>query len=118
MTFPSRSSGFKPNMLHVCTGGPFSSRPFRTWHRLVTGALHWSSVKRRSDHERSIRLITHVRSDAGQLMLNRRNRDRLLLLAPIMPSDGGNGLAMRAGFFLDAYSRRFEVDLVVVPVAG
>jgi polysaccharide biosynthesis protein PslH len=45
-------------------------------------------------------------------------RERLLMLAPIMPSDRGNGLAMRAAFFLDAYSRRFEVDLVVAPVAG
>jgi glycosyltransferase involved in cell wall biosynthesis len=35
-----------------------------------------------------------------------------------MPADRGNGLAMRAGFFLDAYSRRFKVDLVVAPVAG
>jgi glycosyltransferase involved in cell wall biosynthesis len=35
-----------------------------------------------------------------------------------MPSDRGNGLAMRAGFFLDAYSRRSTVDLVVAPVAG
>jgi polysaccharide biosynthesis protein PslH len=44
--------------------------------------------------------------------------DRLLMVVPVMPSDRGNGLAMRAAFFLDAYSRRFEVDLVVAPVAG
>ena len=43
---------------------------------------------------------------------------RLLMLAPVMPSDRGNGLAMRAGFFLDTYARRFVVDLVVAPVAG
>jgi glycosyltransferase involved in cell wall biosynthesis len=43
---------------------------------------------------------------------------RILMLAPAMPADSGNGLAMRAGFFLDAYSRRFDVDLVVAPVAG
>jgi glycosyltransferase involved in cell wall biosynthesis len=55
---------------------------------------------------------------AGETMANRARRDRLLLLAPIMPSDRGNGLAMRAGFFLDAYSSRFDVDLVVAPVAG
>ena len=48
----------------------------------------------------------------------RTRRDRLLMLAPIMPSDRGSGLAMRAGFFLDAYSRRYDVDLVVAPVAG
>jgi glycosyltransferase involved in cell wall biosynthesis len=44
--------------------------------------------------------------------------ERLLMIVPVMPSDRGNGLAMRAGFFLDAYARRFAVDLVVVPVAG
>jgi glycosyltransferase involved in cell wall biosynthesis len=51
-------------------------------------------------------------------LAGRAQRDRLLMLAPIIPSDRGSGLAMRAGFFLDAYSRRFDVDLVVVPVAG
>ena len=35
-----------------------------------------------------------------------------------MPSDRGNGLAMRTGFLLDAYAKRFEIDLAVVPVAG
>jgi hypothetical protein len=40
------------------------------------------------------------------------------MLTPVMPSDSGNGLAMRAGFFLDAYARSFVVDLVVAPVAG
>ncbi len=44
--------------------------------------------------------------------------ERLLMLAPVMPSDRGNGLAMRAGFFLDGYARRFTVDLAVAPVAG
>jgi glycosyltransferase involved in cell wall biosynthesis len=51
-------------------------------------------------------------------LLGRSMRDRLLMLVPIMPSDGGGGLAMRAGFFLDAYCHRFDVDLVVAPVAG
>jgi glycosyltransferase involved in cell wall biosynthesis len=45
-------------------------------------------------------------------------REQLLMLAPVMPADRGNGLAMRAGFFLNAYSRRFDVDLVVAPVSG
>lgn len=40
------------------------------------------------------------------------------MIAPVMPSDCGNGLAMRVGFFLDAYSRRFDVDLVVAPFPG
>jgi glycosyltransferase involved in cell wall biosynthesis len=35
-----------------------------------------------------------------------------------MPSDRGNGLAMRTGLLLDAYAKRFDIDLVVVPVAG
>jgi glycosyltransferase involved in cell wall biosynthesis len=43
-------------------------------------------------------------------------RQRLLFLAPVMPSDRGNGLAMRTGFFLDAYSRQFDVDLAVLPL--
>jgi glycosyltransferase involved in cell wall biosynthesis len=41
-----------------------------------------------------------------------------LFIAPIMPSDHGNGLAMRAAFLLDTYSRRFDIDLAVVPIAG
>lgn len=45
-------------------------------------------------------------------------RDRLLMVAPVMPHDRGNGLAMRAAFFLDAYAQRYDVDLVVAPVAG
>ena len=42
----------------------------------------------------------------------------MLFLSPVFPSEGGNGLAMRTGFLLDAYSRHFEIDLAVVPVAG
>jgi glycosyltransferase involved in cell wall biosynthesis len=45
-------------------------------------------------------------------------RKSLLFLSPIMPAAHGNGLAMRAGFFLDAYASQFKIDLVVVPVAG
>ncbi|HEY6734974.1 MAG TPA: hypothetical protein VI256_14495 [Roseiarcus sp.] len=61
-----------------------------------------------------------TRIDARQPLASDRSsrRDRLLMLAPVMPSDAGNGLAMRAGFFLDAYSRRFDIDLVVAPIAG
>jgi glycosyltransferase involved in cell wall biosynthesis len=55
----------------------------------------------------------------ASLMPNRHGRrDRLLMLTPVMPSDRGQGLAMRAGFFLDAYSSRYDVDLVVAPLAG
>jgi glycosyltransferase involved in cell wall biosynthesis len=35
-----------------------------------------------------------------------------------MPSDHGNGLAMRTGFLLDSYAKHFAIDLAVVPVAG
>ena len=45
-------------------------------------------------------------------------RPAALFIAPIMPSDRGNGLAMRTGFLLDAYAKRFAIDLAVVPVAG
>ena len=45
-------------------------------------------------------------------------RPAALFIAPIMPSDRGNGLAMRGGFFLDTYAKRFAVDLAIVPVAG
>lgn len=45
-------------------------------------------------------------------------RKGLLFLSPIMPDEQGNGLAMRAGLALRALSRRFDVHLGVVPVAG
>jgi polysaccharide biosynthesis protein PslH len=44
-------------------------------------------------------------------------KPRLLFLSPVMPAADGNGLAMRAGLFLEAYARRFTVTLVVLPVA-
>ena len=46
------------------------------------------------------------------------HRRRLLFLSPVMPADRGNGLAMRVGFFLDAYSREFDIDLAVIPIAS
>ena len=48
----------------------------------------------------------------------KKERPCTLFVAPLMPSDRGNGLAMRTGFLLDAYAREFEVDLAVIPVAG
>jgi hypothetical protein len=48
----------------------------------------------------------------------RNGRPAALFIAPIMPSDRGNGLAMRTGFLLDTYAKRFAVDLAVVPLAG
>jgi glycosyltransferase involved in cell wall biosynthesis len=45
-------------------------------------------------------------------------RPQALFVAALMPSDHGNGLAMRTGFLLDAYARRFAVDLAVIPAAG
>jgi glycosyltransferase involved in cell wall biosynthesis len=45
-------------------------------------------------------------------------RPGALFIAPIMPSDRGNGLAMRTGFLLDSYAKRFAIDLAVAPVAG
>lgn len=40
------------------------------------------------------------------------------MLAPAMPSNRGNGLAMRLGQFVEALTRGFDVDLIVAPVAG
>jgi glycosyltransferase involved in cell wall biosynthesis len=45
-------------------------------------------------------------------------RQKLLFLSPIVPAPSGNGLAMRAGFFLGAYARHFDVDLAVFPIAA
>ena len=49
---------------------------------------------------------------------SRIGRPAALFIAPIMPSDRGNGLAMRTGFLLDTYAKRLSIDLAVVPVAG
>jgi len=43
---------------------------------------------------------------------------RALLVTPVVPARGGNGLAMRAGVCLEALARDHEVSLLVVPVAG
>src|SRR5579884_900938 len=43
---------------------------------------------------------------------------RLVMLAPIAPAPAGNGLAMRCELFRRSASRDFEVQIVVVPVAG
>jgi polysaccharide biosynthesis protein PslH len=48
----------------------------------------------------------------------RDTRPAALFIAPIMPADRGNGLAMRSWFLLNAYAQRFDVDLAVVPIAG
>jgi len=40
------------------------------------------------------------------------------MIAPAMPAETGNGLAMRLGVFLEALSRIADVDLAVLPVAG
>jgi polysaccharide biosynthesis protein PslH len=43
---------------------------------------------------------------------------RSLMIAPAMPSDQGNGLAMRLGVFLEALAACSSVDLAVIPAAG
>lgn len=45
-------------------------------------------------------------------------RRRVALLTPVMPADGGNGLAMRAGLTLEGLARSHDVRLVVAPVFG
>ena len=45
-------------------------------------------------------------------------RARALLIAPILPSRTGNGLAMRVMLFVEAIETFADLDIVVVPVAG
>jgi len=45
-------------------------------------------------------------------------KPELLFVAPILPAPAGNGLAMRAGMFLDALAQDHAVTLLVIPVAG
>ncbi|MGE5166795.1 MAG: glycosyltransferase [Sphingobacteriales bacterium] len=42
----------------------------------------------------------------------------MLFLSPVVPAAHGNGLAMRVGFFLQAYARLFDVDLAVFPIVA
>lgn len=44
--------------------------------------------------------------------------EAVVLVVPIVPQVGGNGLAMRAGMLLEALAAAFAVDVVVVPVSG
>jgi glycosyltransferase involved in cell wall biosynthesis len=41
-----------------------------------------------------------------------------LVIAPVLPADSGNGLAMRAGMFVEALHQLGEVEVLVLPVAG
>jgi hypothetical protein len=45
-------------------------------------------------------------------------RRSLLFVAPIRPALTGNGLAMRAGLFLEALAKDHLVTLLIIPVAG
>jgi glycosyltransferase involved in cell wall biosynthesis len=45
-------------------------------------------------------------------------RPHALMIAPTVPAEIGNGLAMRLGLFLEALTRVAMVDLAVVPIAG
>jgi glycosyltransferase involved in cell wall biosynthesis len=42
----------------------------------------------------------------------------VVLVVPLVPATGGNGLAMRAGMLLEALANHCSVDLVVVAVSG
>lgn len=45
-------------------------------------------------------------------------RARVLFLTPVMPAEGGNGMAMRAGLWLEGLAASHSVDVLVGPVAG
>jgi glycosyltransferase involved in cell wall biosynthesis/tetratricopeptide (TPR) repeat protein len=47
--------------------------------------------------------------------MSEQPRSRAVLLTPVLPSDRGNGLAMRAGLFLTGLAEAFAVDVVVAP---
>jgi glycosyltransferase involved in cell wall biosynthesis len=57
-----------------------------------------------------------IRPELGAL--TKQIRPRALMIAPAMPAETGNGLAMRLGLFLEALARVTELDLAVLPVAG
>jgi glycosyltransferase involved in cell wall biosynthesis len=42
----------------------------------------------------------------------------IVFLTPVLPAPTGNGLAIRAGVFLEGMARRHSVNVVVVPVFG
>jgi glycosyltransferase involved in cell wall biosynthesis len=46
------------------------------------------------------------------------DRPRIVFLTPVLPVSQGNGLAMRAGLFLEGMSRRNDVAVAVVPAFG
>jgi glycosyltransferase involved in cell wall biosynthesis len=45
-------------------------------------------------------------------------RRDVALLTPVMPAEGGNGLAMRAGLTLEGLARSHDVRVIVAPVFG
>ncbi|MFO1067890.1 MAG: glycosyltransferase family 4 protein [Geminicoccaceae bacterium] len=48
----------------------------------------------------------------------RDDRGELLFVSPVLPDDGGNGLAMRGALFLRAFTRDWNVRLLVLDVFG
>jgi glycosyltransferase involved in cell wall biosynthesis len=55
----------------------------------------------------------------GECSQESRERDRgVVLVVPLVPATGGNGLAMRAGMLLEALAGHCGVDLIIVPVSG
>ena len=58
-------------------------------------------------------LPTRVPIRSGEMKLQ-----RAVIIAPILPAETGNGLAMRMGMFAEAIRRFATLDLVLVPVAG
>jgi glycosyltransferase involved in cell wall biosynthesis len=55
----------------------------------------------------------------GDCSQESRERDPgIVLVVPLVPATGGNGLAMRAGMLLEALASHGDVDLIIVPVSG
>jgi hypothetical protein len=54
-------------------------------------------------------------SPARPLVTGQTGQSSLLYVSPVVPSLGGNGLAMRAGMVLEALARVYRISLLVVP---
>ena len=55
-------------------------------------------------------------SPARPLVTGQTGQSSLLYVSPVVPSLGGNGLAMRAGMVLEALARVYRTSLLVVPL--
>ncbi len=90
-----------------------------SWQRVATRLL---AAQLQSAWCRKLKQGLVVRLNSDPKLVKRTQttgqaRPRILVICPVMPALGGNGLAMRGGTFLDAAAKVGDVDLLVVPIA-